>query len=94
MKRQPHWGQRIDPQLPVTVAELLHAVHHEMALTLTDVIQRRIELGATGLPALTTLQKCADLMGDELGWSAARQQQEIHSVIQAYPFPGTGITTI
>lgn len=93
MKKQPHWGQRIDPQQPVTVAEVLHAVHHEMALRLVDVIQRRTELGATGLPTSATLQKCADLMGYELGWSAGRQQQEIASVIQAYPIQSTGIVT-
>lgn len=86
IKKQPEWGARTDPSLPVTVAEVMHAIHSEMALTLADVIQRRTELGATGLPSITTLQKCAELMGRELSWSLERQQQEIDSVIQAYPF--------
>lgn len=86
IKKQPEWGARTDPSLPVTVAEVMHAVHSEMALTLADVIQRRTELGATGLPSIITLQKCAELMGRELSWSLERQQQEIDSVIQAYPF--------
>jgi glycerol-3-phosphate dehydrogenase len=68
------------------VAEVLHAIHHEMACSLADVIQRRTELGATGLPPISTLQKCTDLMRSELGWSMERQQQEINSVAQAYPF--------
>jgi glycerol-3-phosphate dehydrogenase len=79
-------SQRIDPLLPVTGAEVIHAVRHEMALTLLDVIQRRTELGAAGLPSLSTLQRCADLMGQEAGWSIERQQREIDLVIQAYPF--------
>jgi len=90
MKKQPDLMQRVEPELPVTATEVIHAVQHEMALRLADVIQRRTELGATGLPTMATLQKCADLMGCELGWSAQRQQQEIDSLIQAYPIQGIG----
>ncbi len=84
--RQRDLARRIDPPLPVTVAEVDHAVHHEMALTLADVIGRRTELGSTGLPSMETLQKCAILMGHKLQWTPERQQQEIDLVIQAYPF--------
>jgi glycerol-3-phosphate dehydrogenase len=84
--RQPDLARRIDPPLPVTVAEVEHAVHHEMALTLADVIGRRTELGSTGLPSMATLQKCAGLISREFQWSSEHQQQEIQSVIQTYPF--------
>jgi glycerol-3-phosphate dehydrogenase len=84
--RQRDLARRIDPPLPVTVAEVDHVVHHEMALTLADVIGRRTELGSTGLPSMDTLQKCAILMGHEFQWSPEHQQQEIDLVIQAYPF--------
>ncbi len=84
--KQPDLARRIDAPLPVTVAEVEHAVHQEMALTLADVIRRRTELGATGLPSLATLQKCAGLLGYEFQWSLERQQQEIDSVLQAYRF--------
>jgi glycerol-3-phosphate dehydrogenase len=83
---QPDLARRINRPLPVTVAEVGHAVQHEMALTLADVIGRRTELGSTGLPSMATLQKCASLIGREFQWSSERQQQEIDSVIQAYPF--------
>jgi glycerol-3-phosphate dehydrogenase len=82
-------AEKIDPSLPVTGAEVLHAVRHEMALKLVDVIQRRTELGTTGLPSMTALEKCAEIAGTELGWSFERQAQEIESVIQAYPFKQT-----
>jgi glycerol-3-phosphate dehydrogenase len=85
MLEQPALRERIDPRLPVTAAEVVHAVRQEMALTLADVIQRRTELGALGLPALPVLQKCAQLMACELDWSLDRQQQEIESVVQKYP---------
>jgi glycerol-3-phosphate dehydrogenase len=79
-------SQRVDPLLPITEAEVIHAARHEMALTLLDVIQRRTELGAAGLPSMSTLQRCADLMGHEAGWTPERQQREIDLVVQAYPF--------
>jgi len=87
--RQPDLARRIDPPLPVTVAEVEHAVHHEMALTLVDVMGRRTELGSTGLPSMATLQKCASLISREFQWSSERQQEEINSVIRTYPFKQT-----
>jgi len=84
--RQPDLARRIDSPLPVTAVEVEHAVHHEMALTLADVIGRRTELGSTGLPSMATLQKCASLMSSELQWSPEHQQEEINAVIQTYPF--------
>ncbi len=56
-----------------------------MAMTFADVVQRRTELGAAGLPAYPVLQKCAQLMAYEMGWNLERQQQEIEAVIQKYP---------
>jgi glycerol-3-phosphate dehydrogenase len=87
-KLDEHNLTRIDSNLPVTGAEVIHAVREEMAWTLLDVIQRRTEIGAAGLPSMTTLQKCAALMGRELSWTMERQEQEIGSVVQAYPFKG------
>jgi glycerol-3-phosphate dehydrogenase len=86
MLMQPDLARRMEPPLPVTAAEVEHAVHHEMALTLPDVMGRRTELGSTGRPSLATLQRCASLMGREFQWSSEHQQQEINSVIQTYPF--------
>ena len=86
IKERPELAERIDLNLPVIKAEIVHALRHEMALTLADVIQRRTELGSAGLPALITLQKCAEIMGEELGWNIEQQVQEIEWVIQKYPF--------
>ena len=85
MLRQPDLARRIAPPLPVTFAEVEHAIHHEMAVNLADVIGRRTELGSTGLPSMDTLQKCASLLSRELQWNSEHQEQEISSVIQTYP---------
>jgi len=86
VSEQPVLGARVDPNLPVTRAEVIHAVQQEMAQTLSDVIQRRTELGASGLPSRATLQSCAELMGQELGWTPSRLSMEIDALIQEYPF--------
>ena len=86
IKEQPKLAEQIDPNSHVTKAEIVHAIQHEMALTLADVIQRRTELGSAGLPSIATLQKCAAIMSGELGWSLEKQTQEIDAVIQKYPF--------
>jgi glycerol-3-phosphate dehydrogenase len=93
MLRQPDLARRIDPPLPVTVAEVEHAIQHEMALNLADVIARRTELGSMGLPSMATLQKCAGLLSHEFQWSSEHQEQEISSVIQTYPFKQTKTIT-
>jgi glycerol-3-phosphate dehydrogenase len=87
--RQPDLARRVDPPSPVTVAEVEHAVQHEMALTLADVVSRRTELGSTGLPSMATLQKCASLISREFQWNSEHQQQEITSLIQTYLFKPT-----
>ena len=63
----------------VLAAEVVHAVRHEGALHLDDVIARRthlsIETADRGVDAATFI---AELMGTELGWDDAERQREIH----------------
>ena len=80
----PAWGQTITDVSPVLRAEVVHAIREEMAQKLTDVIQRRTELGAVGLPDEVSLHLCAELMADELGWDRTRMEQELDDVRAAY----------
>jgi glycerol-3-phosphate dehydrogenase len=86
INEQPVLVERLDSNSSVTKAEIVHAIRQEMAVTLADVIQRRTELGSAGLPSITVLHKCAEVMGNELGWSLEQQSQEIDSVLQKYSF--------
>ena len=83
---EPSMRERVDPNLPVILAEVVHAVREEMAQKLIDVVQRRTEAGATAVPPLAALTKCAAVMADEMGWDITRQEKEINEVLQAYPF--------
>ena len=70
------------------ISELQHAVHHEYAATLTDVVLRRLDLGSGERPSEATLAACADLVASELGWSATRRASELQRVRASYPFAG------
>jgi glycerol-3-phosphate dehydrogenase len=65
-----------------TLAQVNHAVRHEMALTLEDVVMRRTCLGQFG-PA-RNLAKIADTMGALLGWDEQRRWREMDSLAPLY----------
>jgi glycerol-3-phosphate dehydrogenase len=71
------WLARVSDTSPVIGVELVWAVRHEMAVTLTDAVIRRTSLGATGYPGDAATGRAADIVGAELGWDEARKQEEI-----------------
>ena len=68
--------------LTILGAEVIHAIRKEMAVTLSDVVLRRTDLGSAAVPDETTLRRVAALMAGELGWDGSRLEQEIESVQQ------------
>ncbi|MGK7950038.1 MAG: FAD-dependent oxidoreductase [Xenococcaceae cyanobacterium] len=70
--------------LAVLKAEVLHAVHKEMAQKLSDIVFRRTELGSAEYPGSEPLKLCAETMGAELGWNHTRIKQEIQAVNDVY----------
>ena len=82
-------GARLTDLAPLNVsgdvpAQILFSVREEMALTLEDVVMRRTSIGQFGRPAPELLAQLAAIMGEELGWSPARQQIEIDAVGRLY----------
>ncbi len=74
----PSLAERVTPELPVIRAQVIHALKKEMAMTLSDVLDRRLHLlyfapdqGLGAAPAV------ADLMGDELGWTDAERARQV-----------------
>jgi glycerol-3-phosphate dehydrogenase len=65
-------------------AEVLYNIREEMAQKLADVIRRRTELGSAGYPGDEAVQACATIMAAELGWDAAKIQNEIREVKAIY----------
>lgn len=58
-------------------AEAIYCARDEMLEHLSDFIFRRTGLGTIGNPGADTLEECAHLIGNELGWSEHRKREEI-----------------
>ncbi len=67
-------------------AEARYAARSEMVVTLADIVLRRLDLGTGSIANAATLDACARIAGEELGWSAQRQGAEIERVRRSYPF--------
>jgi glycerol-3-phosphate dehydrogenase len=63
---------------------LIHAVRHEMAHTLTDVIVRRTGVGAAGYPGEAVATEYAARMQQELGWTDERRHDELAALRKFY----------
>lgn len=68
------------PGTDTLTAEIRHAVNHEMALHLDDVVMRRTDLAAGSHPGRAALLATAAEMGRQLAWSAERLHQELAAV--------------
>jgi glycerol-3-phosphate dehydrogenase len=73
----PALGERLHPALPYTAAEVVWAAREEMALTVEDVLARRLRaLFLNARAAVAMAPRVADLMAPELGlgeaWKAAQ----------------------
>jgi glycerol-3-phosphate dehydrogenase len=77
-------GRTFSSSSPVLLAEVIHAIRVEMAQTLGDIIHRRTTLGEGGLPDVTVILRCADLMAAELNWTPEKRFQEIQSVYASF----------
>ncbi|MGH8625363.1 MAG: glycerol-3-phosphate dehydrogenase/oxidase [Gammaproteobacteria bacterium] len=71
------WAEPIAPSSAVIKAQIVHAVHREMAVRLSDVVLRRTGLGTLAHPGSVALRACADLMAGFLGWNEKRIENEI-----------------
>jgi len=79
----PNWLAPLGPGLPAVRAEVKHAVEREMAMTLTDFMDRRAALLLFSPNfGLAGAEEAAAIMGDLLGWDDRRQASETASYRQ------------
>jgi glycerol-3-phosphate dehydrogenase len=83
-REDPALAAPIAPDHPATRAEVVHAVRREMAVTLSDVLVRRVqifhELRGQAVPEAPDV---ASLVARELGWDAPREARELASYLEA-----------
>jgi glycerol-3-phosphate dehydrogenase len=70
------------PHTTTLLGEIAHAVEHEMALHLEDVVLRRTDLGSGSHPGSVALLLAANEMATRLGWSARKTADEVHATEQ------------
>jgi glycerol-3-phosphate dehydrogenase len=80
---QPNLTERVGDGIPVIGAQLVWAVRHEMAITLTDAVMRRTPLGALGHPGDDTAGRAAAIVAAELRWDEARTRRELAALSRA-----------
>jgi len=72
-------AQPLCPHHHGLVAEVVHAVKAEWAMTLGDVLLRRNNLGLSACQGLDCVDRVADQMAPVLGWDADRRRKEIEA---------------
>jgi glycerol-3-phosphate dehydrogenase len=80
IRADPAQGERIVEGFPYLWAEVAHAVRHEMALTLDDVLIRRMHLFYQARDgALSIAREVARRMAgeDAIGWDATEVEQQV-----------------
>jgi glycerol-3-phosphate dehydrogenase len=78
----PELGERITPDLPDLLAEVVVAARFEQAQSLGDVFLRRTRLGLLAGPVVSApdgevVHRVARVLGGELGWDEARTVSEL-----------------
>jgi glycerol-3-phosphate dehydrogenase len=80
----PDWMLPVAEGSAVAGVEIIHAVREEQAIDLASVVLRRTELGSAGHPGRACLERCAAIMGGELGWSESKRETEVANVEEIY----------
>lgn len=68
----------------VLAAEAVYSAREEMACHLDDFVFRRTGLGTLGNPGVEVLRRCADLMGNEIGWNAKTKEKEVARTLKGF----------
>ena len=77
VRKRPNLAARLHPELPFSRAEVEHAVEHEMARSLDDVLRRRIPLTILARPDARVATDAAELVASILGWTQEHTHRQL-----------------
>lgn len=69
--------RRLTSESPYLAVQIIHAVRHEMANHMADIVLRRTGIGTLGHPGVPMLKAIAELMAQELNWDETRIATEL-----------------
>jgi len=78
IQEEPRWALRISPTTTLVVAELILAVRDEMALSLEDVIRRRVPLALLERMDALRIKELSELLAPHLGRDSAELANEFN----------------
>lgn len=64
VQQRPNLAAKLSDETDIRKVEIAHAVDHEMAVTLEDIVMRRTGLGTLGDPGATALETCQQAVQD------------------------------
>ncbi|MDH4048120.1 MAG: glycerol-3-phosphate dehydrogenase [Gammaproteobacteria bacterium] len=74
------WQSSMDRDRTVLAAEVVFAVREEMAVTLTDIVHRRMMVGLDADQGASLAEAIAGLAAGELRWSSAETQRQLKAL--------------
>ena len=84
LQEDPELSNPVAEDNPAIVAQIVHAVRNEMALTVEDVLFRRTGLGNVGSPVDQAIDKVGEVMALELGWDEAERTAQIERAVARF----------
>jgi glycerol-3-phosphate dehydrogenase len=73
-------GERLQDAPDYFLAEFRYMAGHELVQSLADVVLRRTVLGLGGHVSARDLRSVADVLGEELDWTASRKARELENL--------------
>jgi len=77
----PRLGEVIDEATHAIAAEVVFAARHEFAVTLTDLVARRLMTGVSADLGTASLERVAAVAERHLGWSSTRASEELDAYL-------------
>jgi glycerol-3-phosphate dehydrogenase len=77
IRRDRWWAERLTPGAPAIRAEVAHAVEREWAVTLGDIVLRRLALGSGADLGRAAAEAAAEVAVERLGWQRGRADDEL-----------------
>ena len=84
--KNPDLSEPVLEGVSITAAEVVHFAREEMAQKISDILLRRTNVGWFGFPGDVFIQRCGEIMSEELGWDLKRKQAEIDDVKKEFTF--------
>lgn len=82
-REDKRYGQKLHPELPIRVGEIIWAVRHEMARTIEDCLSRRTRaLLLNARASIDMAPKVAELMAKELNRKRSWRQAELKKYVE------------